>query len=149
VASETRRMAMLLVERRSEAFASRYPRAEAQRRVNAAIEGLAPKGMVYGMAWRDEDGATLLDVTFSPSRGTRWFLNSAAVVLALLLAATIWALAATGEVAGGRILIVIVTLLVILAFPFVVVGFGSRREAEEANLRRRIRRAIVEEEDGR
>jgi hypothetical protein len=37
-------------------------------------------------------------------------------------------------------------MLALLAFPFVMVAYGSRREAEEANLRRAIRRAIVDEE---
>jgi hypothetical protein len=39
--------------------------------------------------------------------------------------------------------------LAILAFPFVVVAYGSQREAEEATLRKKIRRAIVEEEERR
>ncbi len=91
-------MAKLLVERRTDAFASRYPRTESERRVRAAIEGFAPKAMVYDTAWRDEGGAAFLDVTFTPSPSTQFFL------------------------------------------------YGSRRDAEEATLRRRIRRAIVEEE---
>jgi hypothetical protein len=146
MASEMRRLAKLLVERRTDAFASRYPRRESEQRVKAAMEGFAPKGMVYDTAWRDEAGATFLDVTFAPARGTRWFLNSASLVLATLVGATLWAFIAPGEPAGARILIAIVTLLAILAFPFVVTAYGSRRDAEEATLRRRIRRAIVEEE---
>src|SRR5947199_6149939 len=149
MASEMRRMAKLLVERHTDAFASRYPRTESERRVKAAMEGFAPKAMVYDTAWRDEAGATFLDVTFMPSRGTQSFLQSASLVAALLLAATLWALMAPGEAAGGRILIVIVTLLAILAFPIVVVGYASRRDAEEATLRRRLRKAIVEEEPER
>ena len=139
-------MAKLLVERRTDAFASRYPRTESERRVRAAIEGFAPKAMVYDTAWRDEGGAAFLDVTFTPSPSTQFFLQSASLVAALLLGATLWALMAPGEPAGGRILIAIVTVLAILVFPLVVVGYGSRRDAEEATLRRRIRRAIVEEE---
>jgi hypothetical protein len=51
-----------------------------------------------------------------------------------------------GEPPVSRVLIAVFTLLAILAFPFVMVALGSRREAQEANLRRAIRRAIVEEE---
>src|SRR5437764_1362789 len=142
-----RRMAMLLVERRTETFASRYPRAESERRVNEAIQGFVPKGMVYESAWRDEAGSAFLDMTFSPSRDTRWFLHGSSVVLAVLLAATVWAMMAPGELAGSRVLLAIVTLLAILAFPFVVAAYASRREANESMLRRRIRRAIVDEEE--
>lgn len=145
MASEMRRMAKLLVERRTESFASRHARGESERRVKAATEGFAPKGVVYDTGWRDESGATFLDVTYAPSRGTRLFLNCASIAFVLLLGATLWAVMAPGEPAGGRILIAIATLLAILAFPFVVVAYGSRREAEEAMLRRRIRRAIVED----
>ena len=147
MASEMRRLAKLLVERRTDAFASRYPRSESEQRVKSAMEGFAPKGMVYDTAWREEAGATFLDVTFSPARGTRWFLNSVSLALAILLGATLWAFFAPGEPAGARILIAIVTMLAILAFPFVVTAYGSRRDAEEATLRRRIRKAIVEREE--
>src|SRR3954471_13692884 len=142
MASEMRRMAKLLVESRGETFASRHSRGESERRVKAATEGFVAKGMVYDARWRDEGGATFLDVTFSPSRGTRFFLNGASIVLALLLAATLWAMVAPGEPAGARVLVAIVTLLAILAFPLVVVAFGSRRDAEESTLGRRIRKAI-------
>ena len=146
MASEMRRMAQLLVERHSESFESRYSREESARRVERALAGATPKGMVYETAWRDASGATILDVTFSPARRSRRFLNLMSVVLTLLLAATAWALVMPGEPPVSRVLIAIFTLAAILAFPFVIVAFGSRREAEEANLRRAIRRAIVDEE---
>ena len=147
MASEMRRIAMLLVERRTEAFASRHPREESERRVRQALEGFVPKGMVYEMAWRDEGGAAHLDVTYAPSRGTRSFLNAMSIVLLLLLAACVWAYTAGAAPAPVRIMLVIFTVLALLAFPFVVVAFGSRREAEESVLRRRVRKAIVEEEE--
>ena len=145
--SEMRRMAKLLVARRSEAFASRYPRAESEARVSRAIEGFSPKGMVFETAWRDASGVPTLDVSFAPSRGTRFFLNSASLVLTLLLAASLWALLAPGEMLASGILVTIATVAAILAFPLVVVAYGSRRDAEEATLRRKIRKAIVEEEE--
>ena len=140
-------MAKLLVERREEAFASRYPRDESMRRAAAALEGFTAKGMVYETAWRDEAGATFLDVRFAPSRGTRVFLNISSLVFLALLGVTAFALVAPGEPMAGRVLIAIVTITAILMFPFVVVAFGSRREAEESQLRRRLKKAIVDEEE--
>jgi hypothetical protein len=146
MASEMRRMAKLLVERRCESFESRYAREESAIRVERATAGIAPKGMVFESSWRDSPGAPVLDVTFSPTRATRFFLNTASAVLVLLLAVATWTLVMPGEPPVSRALVAIFTLLSMLAFPFVAVAFGSRREAEEANLRRAIRKAIVEEE---
>ena len=141
-----RRMARLLVERRSEAFESRYPQDESVRRMERATAGFAPRGMNYATSWRESAGKPTLDVTFSPSRRTSRFLNVMSAILTLLLAATIWALMMPGEPPVSRVLISVFTLLALLAFPFVIVAFGARREAEEATLRRAIRKAIVEEE---
>jgi hypothetical protein len=149
MASEMRRMAKILVESRTESFESRYGREDSVRRVSDAIAGFAPKGMVYDTSWRDQAGATWLDVSFTPSRGTRFFLNTASAVLTLLLAATLASLFLPGEAPAARFLIALVTILGMLGFPFVVVGYGSRRDAEESTLRKRIRRAIVEEEEER
>jgi hypothetical protein len=115
-------------------------------RVERMTAGIAPKGMVFETSWRESPGAPILDVTFSPSPGTRRFLNIVSAVLALLLAATVWALVTPGEPPVSRVLIAVFMMLALLAFPFVMVAYGSRREAEEANLRRAIRKAIVEED---
>ena len=149
MASEMRRMAKLLVSSRSEAFESRYPRAESEARVKRALEGFSAKGMVFETAWRDEPGAAVLDVSFAPSPGTRFLLNSSSAVFTVLLLASVWALVTPGEMAASRVLVTLFTLAAILAFPFVVVAYGSRRDAEEATLRRKIRKAIVEEEEAR
>jgi len=148
MASEMRRMAGLLVERRSESFESRYSREESAMRVERVTAGIAPKGMVFETSWRESPGAPILDVTFSPSPGTRRLLNIVSAILALLLAATVWALMMPGEPPVSRVLIAVFMMLALLAFPFVMVAYGSRREAEEANLRRAIRKAIVDEERG-
>ena len=145
--SEMRRMAKALVERREETFASRYPHDESARRVDAALAGFTAKGMAYETAWRSDAGATYLDVRFAPSRATRVFLNTSSLVFVVLLGATAFGLLAPGEPMPGLVLLAIGTVVAILVFPFVVVGFGSRREAEEANLRRRLKRAIVDEEE--
>jgi hypothetical protein len=140
-------MAKMLVERRSEAFESRYPRDESMKRVERAIAGFTPMGMVFQTAWRDEPGATWLDVSFAPARTTRRFLNIASFVITLMLGATLWALLAPGEAPAGRFLVILATALAILGFPLVVLAYASRREAEESTLRKKIRRAIVEEEE--
>jgi hypothetical protein len=145
--SETRRLANLLVERRSETFASRYPREDSIRRVEQALHGFVPKGMEFETSWRDDNGASQLDVRFAPARRTRRFLNIASAVMALLLLGSLYALVAPDATSGQRIPIVVVTMVAILIFPLVVVAYGSRREAEESTLRRRIRKAIVEAED--
>jgi len=82
----------------------------------------------------------------APSPGTRRFLNMMSAALTLLLAATVWALMTPGEPPVSRVLIAAFMVLALLAFPFVMVAYGSRREAEEANLRRAIRKAIVDDE---
>ena len=147
MASEMRRLAKLLIDRHDEAFESRYPREESMQRVERALEGFCAKGMVYKSAWRDTAGPATLDVSFAPSPNTRFILNSLSLVLSAMLVATVWALSAPGEVILGRALLSIGTLLALLAFPFVIVAFASRREAEEATLRRRLRKAIVDEEE--
>lgn len=147
--SEMHRMARMLVERRSEAFRSRYARAESATRLDNALAGFTSKGMAFETAWRDEPGSTWLDVSFAPSRATRLFLNIASLVITLMLGATAWSLLAPGDAPSGRFLIILATVLAILAFPFVVLAYASRREAEEATLRKKIRRAIVEEEEAR
>ena len=129
MASEMRRMAGLLVERRSESFESRYSREESAMRVERVTAGIAPKGMVFETSWRESPGAPILDVTFSPSPGTRRLLNIVSAILALLLAATVWALMMPGEPPVSRVLIAVFMMLALLAFPFVMVAYGSRREA--------------------
>ena len=143
--SETQRMAKLLVEHRDEAFRSRYSREESKRRVDAALQDFKAKGMVYETAWRDDAGATVFDVHFAPSRGARTFLNCSSLVLTLLLAVSLWSWLAPGEPVASRALIWLGTAAAILAFPFAVMAYGSRRDAEEATLRRRVKRAIVDD----
>src|SRR5262249_53882475 len=111
MASEMRRMAKLLVERRSESFESRYPRDESVKRVERATAGPAPKGMVYETAWRETPGAPILDVTFSPAPRNRRFLNAMSAALTLLLIATAWAMIMPGEPPVSRVLIAIFTMV--------------------------------------
>ena len=83
--SEMRRVANALVARRSESFASRYPRGEGEARLAGALRGFAPKRMRYEPAWKDAAGGTTLEVRLEPSRATGFFLKSSSVVLASML----------------------------------------------------------------
>src|SRR5260370_16345514 len=111
MASEMRRMAGLLVERRSESFESRYSREESAMRVERATAGIAPTAMVFEISWRESPGAPILDVTFSPSPGTRRFVNMVSVALTLLLAATAWALVTPGAPPVTRVLLPVLIIL--------------------------------------
>jgi hypothetical protein len=146
MASEMRRIARALVERHEETFASRYSRDESGARLRKALEGFAPTRTRFDTTWRQEDGALHLDVAFAPASRISRFLKAASLALSLLLAAAFWALFAAGDEPVMRFLVSLTCVLGILGFPFVAVALGSQREAEEATLRRAIRRALVDEE---
>jgi hypothetical protein len=147
MASEMRRVAKALVERRSESFASRYPRDESIARLKKALEGFAPTRLQLESAWHEGPEGLRLDVRFNPARRTDWFLKASSVFLTLLMGSAVWAWLAPGEDRTVKFLVPLLTVLGILAFPFVVVALGSQREAEESRLRRAIRRALVDEDE--
>ena len=146
MASEMRRMAKALVESRSESYRSRHPLGESQARLAAALAPIEPKRTRLERAWKD-DGGIVLDAHFSPAPGTKRFLQVTSIVLALLVAAGIWAVIGPGEDRSVRFLAPLAAALGILAFPFVVVALGSQREAEEARIRKAIRRALTDEDE--
>jgi hypothetical protein len=88
-----------------------------------------------------------LDVRFAPAPRTRRFLQASSIVLMLLIATSAWVFIAPGEDRSVRFLVPLFAVLGILAFPFVAVALGSRREAEEARIRRAIRRALTDEDE--
>lgn len=145
--SEMRRVAKALVARRSESFASRYPPGEGEARLAGALRGFAPKRMRYAPAWKDGAGGTTLEVRFEPSPATDFFLKSSSVVLTLMLAASAWAMLSPQAGSSIRFLVPMLAALGILLFPFVIAALGAQREAEEANLRRAIRKALVDADD--
>jgi hypothetical protein len=146
MASEMRRMAKALVDRRSETFASRYPREESAARLDRAFAGFTPARMRYEMALRQEPDGLHLDVTFSPAPRIDALLKAIAITLMLLLAAGAWAYFSGDVDPVVKFLVTLGACLGILAFPFVTVALGSQREAEEATMRRAIRKALVDEE---
>ena len=144
--SEMRRMARLLVERRSESFASRHSADESQRRLEAALAPLRARATRFEHGWHVSPEGTTLDAHFSPPPRTRLFLQATSIALAGAIAASAWALLWPLEEPTLRFLLPIATLLGILGFPFVLVALGAQREAEEARLRQAIRRALSDEE---
>ena len=145
--SEMRRLAKALVETREESYRSRHALEESQARLDAALASLAPQRLRFERSWRNDAGSVALDVRFAPPPRTRRFLQASSIVLTLLIACGVWALIAPGEDRSVRFLAPLFAVLGILAFPFVVVALGSQREAEEARIRRAIRRAFTDEDE--
>lgn len=146
MASEMRRLAQALVAERDESFASRYPRAESERRFARAIEGFRPRGLRYRTQWRETPGGVQLDVAMRPSPGSHRFLRASSLVFFVLLSATAYAFIDPSRTQAERVIMSVLTVVATLAMPFVVTAYGARREAEEATLRRLIRRHLVDEE---
>lgn len=145
--SEMRRLAMALVETRQESYRSRHALEESKTRLEAALASLEPKELHFERSWRGDAGSVALDVRFAPASRTRRFLQASSIVLTLLIASSAWAFIAPGEDRSVRFLVPLFAVLGILAFPFVVVALASQREAEEARIRRAIRRALTDEDE--
>ena len=146
MASEMRRLAQALVAEHGESFRSRYPRAESERRLAIALEGFRPRGLEFETAWRDSPQGVQLDLAMKPAPRSRRFLHVSSLVFLLLFAATAYSFLDSSRTQSERVIVSLVTLVALLSFPFVVTAYGSRREAEEATLRRAIRRHLVDEE---
>jgi len=145
MASETRRIAKGLVERRVERFESRHPLEASQARLASAIAALDLGGATeFTAAWKVEQGKAWLEAHFAPSRRTHRRLQMTSVALTLLVAASIWVVASAREEGALLFLVPLFTVLGVLAFPFVAVGLGSQREADEARIRRAIRQALLD-----
>ena len=175
MASETRRAAHALVATRSQNFPSRFSRAESMARLTAALGAIetdsgqraAVRGIVaadrvvlafarrlghrsqctFEGAWVADGEAVRLDGTFVPVGRTRRFLASTSVVLSILILASLWALFSPNQDASMKVLVPMITVLSILAFPFVVVAMASHREVEELAISKVVRKALGRDED--
>src|SRR5438093_3814503 len=148
MASETRRIAQALVERRTERFDSRHSLEESKARLDAAFARLQPRDATdFTPEWTVEGGATRLEAHFAPSRRAQRLLLAASIALTLLVAASAWTILSPQEDAAIGFLVPLLTVLAIFAFPLVAVALGSHREAEEAGIRRAIRKALLDEDD--
>lgn len=144
MASEMRRMAKALVQTREETYASRHTLEESRARADAAFAALVPRALHFELSWRNDNRNVTLVVRFAPASRTRRLLQASSIVLTLLVLCAAWALFA-GEDRPARLLLPLVAGLAVLAFPFVVVALGSQREAEEARIRKALRRALTDE----
>ena len=147
MASETSRIAKALVARHAESFTSRHSRAESEARLAAALASIQPKRLRFASHWREEPAGLTLDAEFSPAPGVRRFLQATSVVLMSLIASSVWAIMASKDGGALAFLVPLATVLVILAFPLMVVAIGSQREAEEARIRKALRRALTDEDE--
>ena len=148
MASEMRRSAKALVEHRTESFESRHGIEESKARLAAALQRAGLTALAqFSATWRSAGERAILDAHFAPSPRTQRFLKTASILMLLLVAGSAWALASAGEERADRFLAPLVTVLAILAFPFVALALASQREAEESRIRRAIRVALLDEEE--
>lgn len=146
MASEMRRAAKALVETRVEPFESLHPLEASRARIERALAALGqPRALELHGAWTQRDGRVIYEATFGPAAKTQRFLNALALALALLMVASAWALSFS-KASAPRFLLPLVTVLAIAAMPLVVNAAASRREAEEARIRRAIRAALQGED---
>lgn len=144
--SPMRKAAGGLVEHRRESFVSRHPIGESQARLSAALAKAGIKGAArFTSEWRTEGERAVLEARFDPSPGTQRFLQASSIGMALLVAASVWAVAAEGVGRPMAFLLSMFTVLAVLALPFVALGLASQRDAEEARIRKAIRVALQDE----
>ncbi len=148
MASETRRAAKALIERRVERFESRHAAEESKSRLDRALANARPEGrVVFTPRWASEGALCVLNAEFAPPPRTQRFLKAMSFAMSLLVIASAWLIfspRAEGEAVAY--LVPLFTGFAILALPFVFVALGSNREAEEARIRKAIRAALVDED---
>ena len=143
MASEARRAASALIDRRVERFESRHDLAESQARLAAALPRAQMAGrVVFSPRWNSAGATPVLEAGFDPPTSTQRFLKIVSLVMTLLLAATAWSMFSPTVDSAVAWPLGIFTALAVLGLPFVFVGMGSSREAEEARIRRAIRAAL-------
>lgn len=143
--SEMRRAARGLVETRTFTFESRHPLEESQRRFAAVVQSV-PIWPRPRANWQSSGAVTTLSAEFPPSPRTRTFLSGLSLGMAILVAASAWALMrASGSLA---FLLPLITVLAILGFPLLVVALASQREARESTFAKAVRAALGDEDAG-
>lgn len=144
--SELRRTARALVEQRVERFESRHSLAESQTRLAGALDRARPFGStVFTPSWDTEGGRVVLAAAFAPPPRVLRVLQGLSIGIALALAASAWAIAT--QDGATRFLLPLTTAFAILALPFVALGLGSQRAADETRIVRAIRAALLDEEE--
>lgn len=142
--SEMRRAARGLVEPRTLTFESRHPLEESQRRFAAVLERV-PIDPPPRASWQSTGAVATLSAEFPPSPRTKSFLSALSLGLAMLIAASAWAL--MRESGTLAFLLPLTTALAILGFPMLVLALASQREAREATFARAVRAALRDEDE--
>jgi len=143
-------MAKALVESRSESYRSRHPLDESNARLESALARIIkPDHNRFELAWKSDAEGLVLEARFAPSGRTQRLLHGISIVLTLLVLSSVWALVAPDEERSVRFLVPLLAVLGILGFPLVVMALGSQREAEEADIRKAIRRALTDADEPR
>ncbi|MEO7811304.1 MAG: hypothetical protein ABIR73_04585 [Usitatibacter sp.] len=146
--SEMRRAARSLVESRTERFRSRHDAGESHRRLAAALETLRSRRAVrFAHAWEEEEGRPVLVATYSPAPKTQRFMSALSLGMALLVAASAWAMLSPEASRSITYLLPIITVLVILGAPLLILAMASNRAAEEAIIGKALRVALAVEEE--
>ena len=142
--SELRRAARALVEKHSERFESRHGLEESKARLAAALDRVgASTSTVFTPAWEMQEARPVLEAQFAPPGRTLRILKVLSLGMTLAVAASAWAI--VSQEGALRFLLPLFTVLATLALPFVALGLGSQRAAEEARIRRAIRIALLDE----
>lgn len=156
--SESRRLARSLVEPEPLSMESRFPRAESIERLRRAarafhttVEGervsiLAPSARLEAR-WEGPADDLRLVGEFRPGRRTGLALRILSFIFLLLLAASGWLVWAT-ETGAARFLVPLLTLLGVLALPFIVTGMASTGEADRSRIKKALRVALRDEQEG-
>lgn len=147
MASEMRRMARALIVHRAESFASRHGREESESRLKSAMAGIRPRRLRFESRWSEAPSGLSLHAEFHPATRTQRMLQASSLMLVALIAASAWALVSDQVERTLAFILALATVLWILALPLVVAAFGAQREAEEATIRRALKRALTGEDE--
>jgi len=143
--SEIRRIATALAETQAETFSTHYPLAESRSRLDAAIVSRKPRLSIIDAQWSEGADGPRVEIRSAPAAAVRRFLLASSFLLTMLVLASAWIVFRPGEPTPVELLVPLFTALGVLAFPLVIVGLGSQREAESERLRRAIRHALLDE----
>src|SRR5690348_4209878 len=143
--SEVRRAALALMARREERFATSRPGADARERVERALAPMSFSRVSVRREWVEGPGGIELVVRLDPVPGAERGLKAVSLSMAVLLAASVWAIASPDVSRSVAFLLPMATGFAVLALPIAAAALGSQREGEEARLRKAIRTALAEE----
>lgn len=154
--SESRRLARSLVEPEPFTLDSGFSRVESIERLRHAtrafrttLEGervtiVAPSARLEAR-WEGGGDSVRLVGEFRPGRRMGIALQVLSLVFLLLVAASGWLLWRS-DAGAARFLVPLVTVLGVLALPFVVTGMASTGEADRSRIRKALRVALRGEE---